>query len=74
MRKGTKTWKLWWMLGIYLLAIMGVIGLYAEYIISQDVNGFIQLLSTVVMLTAVGVLMSKFIKLLIRILKRKQLW
>lgn len=74
MKKGTKTWKLWWMLGIHLLAIMGVIGLYAEYIISQDVNGFIQLLSTVVMLTAVGVFISQFVKLLIRILKRKQLW
>tara|TARA_R110000868_G_scaffold36248_4_gene128784 strand:- start:4516 stop:4740 length:225 start_codon:yes stop_codon:yes gene_type:complete len=74
MRKVTKTWKLWWMLGVYVLAIIGIIGLYAEYIVNQEINGFIQLLSTVVMLTIVGVFFSEFIKLLIKILKRKQLW
>jgi len=74
MRKVTKTWKLWWMLGIYIFAIIGVVGLYSEYIINQEVNGYIQTLSTIVMLTIVGVFFSEFIKLLIKILKRKQLW
>jgi hypothetical protein len=74
MKKGTRTWKLWWMFGIHLLAMMGITGLYAEFVVNYEVNGFIQLVATVVLITSLAVLMSNAIKLLTRILKRKQLW
>jgi hypothetical protein len=62
------------MLFIHLLAIIGVIGLYAEYIISIELNGFIQFLATIALLGIIAVFIANSIKLLNRILKSKKLW
>lgn len=74
MKKGTKTWKLWWMLIVHVLAIIGITGLYAEYIVSRPVDSTIQLLATLALMAIVAVFITNFVKILIRILKRKQLW
>ena len=74
MKKGTKTWKLWWMLIVHVLAIIGITGLYAEYIVSRPVDSKIQVLATLALMSIVAVFITNFVKILIRILKRKQLW
>lgn len=74
MKKGTRTWKLWAMIFIYIMAMVGVVGVYAEYIISREINGFIQMLATIAIIALLAVFISKTVSLLTRILKRKELW
>lgn len=74
MKKGTRTRVLWWFFAMHILAVIGLTGIYAEYVVSRELNGFIQLLATVVFITLLAVFIGNTIKLLTRILKRKQLW
>lgn len=74
MKKGIRTWKLWWLFFMHPLAMLGITGIYAEYVVNREVNGFIQLVATVVLITILAILITNAIKLLTRILKRKQLW
>ena len=74
MKKGTRTWKLWWLFVMHILAIIGLTGIYSEYVVSIELNGFIQALATVVFITLLAVFIGNAIKLLTRILKRKKLW
>lgn len=74
MKKGTRTWKLYGMLLLHLMAIIGVTGVYAEYAVNQEVNGFIQMLATLALIALLAVFISRSVDLLTRILKRKQLW
>lgn len=74
MKKGTRTWKLWAMILVYIMAVIGAVGVYAEYVVNREVNGFIQMLATVAIIALLAVFISKTVSLLTRILKRKELW
>jgi hypothetical protein len=74
MKKGTRTWKLWVAVLLYLFGIGIVSTLYGEYILSRELNGFLQLLATVVLLCLVGYCIVRTVNLLERILKRRRSW
>ena len=74
MKKGTRTWKLWAMIFFYCLFIVTSINVYAEYIISVELNEFIQISAAVILIIILAGCISKIVNLLIKILKRKQLW
>jgi ABC-type proline/glycine betaine transport system permease subunit len=74
MKKEIRTWKLWWLFVMHIFALIGLAGLYAEYIISVEVNGYIQALAAIVLITLLAVLIGNAVNLLTRILKRKKLW
>lgn len=74
MKKGTRTWKLWAAMLMYFW-LMGITAtLYGEYIVSRDVNGFIQFVTTAALTFLLGFSIARIVSLFNRILKRKQLW
>lgn len=74
MKRGTKTWKLWAMFCLNIVIILVLTSLYAEYVVSRELNGFLQLLTTITLLGVLAYCVTYNVSLIKRILKRKRLW
>jgi membrane protein YdbS with pleckstrin-like domain len=72
MKKGTRTWKLWFMMMIYCFSIIGVVGIYTNYFFNVNTDEIILMLATICTIILVAVFFTQLIKLLTRILKRKK--
>lgn len=74
MKKETKTWQLYWLMVMHILAAIAVLTMYGEHVVNQEVDSIIQLVLTIVVLTVVGFFFTQFYKLLNKALKRKKKW
>lgn len=74
MKKGTRTWKLWAMIMVYCFSIIGVVGVYSSCFFNVETDEIILLLASISTIVLVAVFFTQIVNLLIRILKRKQLW
>ena len=69
MKKEIKLWKLWWMFIIHFLAIIGVSGLYINYIVPIEMSNTLHIVAAIIVAALTCIFMVNFILLLIRILK-----
>lgn len=72
-KKKTNIWSLWFMLMVYFCSIIGIVNFYADYIISDEIEGFLQFIATILTVCLVVFFCSQFIKTSINILKRFKL-